>query len=204
MTAGLPDESKNIACGRPITTTGFFILIWSNGDGSMDNHSDKYLTFSLEEEFYGIPIKTAKEIIGMQEVTHIPKTKGYIKGVINLRGKIIPIIDLRLKFGMAEKAYTDRTCIIVIEVNLNASRRSLGIVVDAVTEVRNIQKDELETMSYDTQTVGDLLMGFGKMNDKVILIIDIEKIVNKDDAVIIKKTLTEQELKLEESSCNGK
>jgi purine-binding chemotaxis protein CheW len=158
------------------------------GGGFMEKlEGGKYLTFALDQEIYGIPIKTAKEIIGMQEVTRIPKTKDYFKGVVNLRGKIVPIMDLRLKFAMDEKAYTDRTCIIIIEVNFNAGRRLLGIVVDAVTEVRNIQKNDLEELGYDSQTEGDLLLGLGKLNDKVILILDIEKIVNKEDAVILKK-----------------
>ncbi len=155
----------------------------------MATQNDKYLTFGLGNEIYGIPIRTAKEIIGMQEVTHIPKTKGYIKGVINLRGKIVPIIDLRLKFEMAEKDYTDRTCIIVIEVNLGANQRAVGVVVDNVAEVRNIQPGEIEEPGEYGQTEGQLLLGIGKLSDKVILMIDIEKIINKDDAVVLQKTL---------------
>ncbi len=157
----------------------------------MATQNDKYLTFGLGNETYGIPIRTAKEIIGIQEVTHIPKTKGYIKGVINLRGKIVPIMDLRLKFGMAEKNYTDRTCIIVIEVNLGANQRAVGVVVDNVAEVRNIQPGEIEEPGEYAQIEGQLLLGIGKLNDKVILMIDIEKIINKDDAVILQKTLME-------------
>ncbi len=155
----------------------------------MATQNDKYLTFGLENETYGIPIRTAKEIIGMQEVTRIPKTKGYMKGVINLRGKIVPIMDLRLKFGMAEKEYTDRTCIIVIEVNLGANQRAVGVVVDNVAEVRNIQPGEIEEPGEYGQTEGQLLLGIGKLSDKVILMIDIEKIINKDDAVILQRTL---------------
>jgi purine-binding chemotaxis protein CheW len=152
----------------------------------MEDQNSKYLSFFLENETYGIPIQMTKEIIGMQELTHIPKTKEYAKGVMNLRGKIIPVVDLRLKFGMNEKTYSDRTCIIVIEVNQNTGRRSVGIIVDSVTEVRNIQQGELEPPCADTQIEGDLLLAIGKLKDKVILIIDIEKIINKDDAVILK------------------
>jgi purine-binding chemotaxis protein CheW len=159
----------------------------------MESQGGKFLTFALGMETYGIPIKKAREIIGMQEITHIPKVKGYIKGVMNLRGKIIPIMDLRLKFGMAEKVYTDRTCIIVIEVNLNGNRRFIGLIVDTVAEVRNIRESEMEAPGADAQAEGDLLMGLGKANDKVILIIDIEKIVNQGDAVILKKDLAEQD-----------
>ncbi len=151
----------------------------------------KYLTFSLEAETYGIPIKTVREIIGMQEITHVPKTKEYIKGVMNLRGKIIPVIDFRLKLEMEEKAYNDRTCIIVLEVHQNGNKRLLGIVVDAVTEVRNFQKEELEAPGYNTQIEGDLLLGLGKSNDKVIMMINIEKIMSKEDAVNFQKAVGE-------------
>jgi len=151
----------------------------------VEDRNGKYLTFSLENETYGIPIQMAKEIIGMQELTHIPKTKEYAKGVMNLRGKIIPVVDLRLKFGMNEKAYSDRTCIIVIEVNQNTGRRLMGIIVDSVTEVRNIQQGELEPPCAGTQIEGNLLLAIAKLKDKVILIIDIEKIINQEDAVIL-------------------
>ncbi len=149
----------------------------------------KFLTFLLEKEIYGIPIKKVKEIIGMMEITHVPKTKDYIKGVINLRGKIIPLMDLRLKFGMEEKAYNERTCIIVIEV-AGETQRLIGLVVDAVSEVINIQSSEIEPPpEYNTQLDGDLLMGIGKLKEKVVLILDIEKILSRDDIAILKKEI---------------
>lgn len=152
----------------------------------------KFLTFVLGEEIYGLPIKKAKEIIGMMEVAHIPKTQGYIKGVINLRGKIIPIIDLRLRFGMAEKAYTERTCVIVIEVNAHESQRLVGIAVDTVSEVVNIQKREIEpTPEYDAQIEGNFLIGLGKIKEKVILILDIDKVLNREELAQIKQELIE-------------
>ncbi len=159
----------------------------------MEAQGGKYLTFALSNETYGIPLQKAKEIIGMLDITHIPKTQGYIKGVVNLRGKIIPIMDLRLKFGMDGKPYTDRTCVIVIEVNVTNNRRLIGLVVDTVAEVVNIQKSEIETPGYDAQIEGDFLMGLGKLRDKVILIIDIEKILNREEITLIKKALPENE-----------
>jgi len=156
------------------------------GGGLMEERGGKFLLFSLKNETYGIPIKTVKEIIGMQEVTWIPKNKEYNKGVINLRGKIVPIIDLRLKFGMEEKTYTDRTCIIVIEIDLNSNQRLIGLVVDSVAEVHNILKTELEEPGENAQIEGDLLMGIGKLNDKVVLLINIEKILTEEDAVLLK------------------
>jgi Chemotaxis signal transduction protein len=159
----------------------------------MEAQGGKYLTFALNNETYGIPIKKAKEIIGMMEITHIPKTQGYIKGVINLRGKIIPVMDLRLKLGMDEKPYTDRTCVIVIEVNLAENQRLVGLVVDTVTEVVNIQTSEIETPGYDAQIEGEFLMGLGKLKDKLVLIIDLEKILSRQEITLLKTDLPEHE-----------
>jgi purine-binding chemotaxis protein CheW len=159
----------------------------------METRGGKFLTFLLGKENYGIPLKQVKEIIGMLEITHIPKAKGYIKGVLNLRGKIIPIMDLRLKLGMDEKPYTDRTCIIVIEVNFNDNQRLMGLIVDVVTEVLKFQNNEIEALGYDAQIEDDLLMGLGKLNDKIVLIIDIEKLLNKDDSVILKEAEPEDD-----------
>jgi purine-binding chemotaxis protein CheW len=97
----------------------------------------------------------------MMEITHIPKTQSYIKGVINLRGKIIPLMDLRLKFGMPEKPYNERTCIIVIEVHLTETQRLVGMVVDAVADVVKIRKGDIEPPTeYNAQNEGNVLIGF--------------------------------------------
>src|SRR5574344_2822696 len=101
----------------------------------MAEKDQKLLTFSLGTEGYGVSILKVKEIIGMLDITPVPKTPDFIKGVINLRGKIIPVMDLRLKFGMEEKEYNERTCIIVVEINVNEKQRLLGVVVDMVSEV---------------------------------------------------------------------
>jgi purine-binding chemotaxis protein CheW len=142
----------------------------------------KFLTFYLDQELYGLPIKKAREIIGLMEITHIPKTQNYIKGVINLRGKIIPIIDLRLKFGMPEKPYTDRTCVIVIEIGFQEGRHLVGVAVDNVAEVVNIQQSEIEPPpEYGAQIEGDFIAGVGKIKEKVVMILDIEEILSRDE-----------------------
>jgi Chemotaxis signal transduction protein len=152
----------------------------------------KFLTFLIDQEIYGIPIKKAREIIGLMEITHIPKTKNYIKGVINLRGKIIPIIDLRLKFSMPEKPYTDRTCVIVIETGVQESRHLVGVAVDTVAEVVNIQKGEIEPPpKYETQIEDDFLAGIGKLKEKVVMILDIEQVLNREDLTYIKQELNQ-------------
>ncbi len=110
----------------------------------METQGGKYLTFHIGVEEYGIPIQCVKEIIGIMEITTIPKMPIFVKGVIHLRGKIIPIMDLRLKFGFEEREYNSRTCIIVAEIAAGDSKRLMGVVVDTVSEVLNIQKAEIE------------------------------------------------------------
>jgi purine-binding chemotaxis protein CheW len=153
----------------------------------------KFLTFLLDQEIYGIPIKKAREIIGVMEITHIPKTKNYIKGVINLRGKIIPIIDLRLKFGMEEKSYTDRTCFVVIEIGTEEGRYLVGVAVDTVAEVVNIQKNEIDLPpEYDAQLDNNFLAGMGKLKDRVVMILDIEQVLSSEELKILKQRMNEE------------
>jgi purine-binding chemotaxis protein CheW len=110
----------------------------------MEKKEGKYLTFTLADEEYGIGILKIREIIGMMPITTIPQTPQFVKGVINLRGKVIPIIDLRQKFGMESIDYTDRTCIIVVEIDGTVGNVQIGIVVDSVSEVLNIKKEDIE------------------------------------------------------------
>ena len=105
----------------------------------MAEREGKYLTFTLAEEEYGIGILKIKEIIGMMPITTVPQTPEFVKGVINLRGKVIPVIDLRLRFGMGEIDYTERTCIIVVEIDGQAGTVLIGTVVDSVSEVLNVK-----------------------------------------------------------------
>ncbi|MCL6589452.1 MAG: chemotaxis protein CheW [Firmicutes bacterium] len=144
----------------------------------------KYLTFLVGKEEYGIPILKAKEIIKMMDITSIPKTPQFMRGVINLRGKIIPIIDLRLKFRLEAKEYTERTCIIVVELLLNHAKRQMGIIVDTVSEVINIPQNDLEPPpQYGTQLETGYLTGMGKVKDKVVLLLDIEKAFSDEEFV---------------------
>ena len=113
----------------------------------------KYLTFSMANEEYGIGILQIREIIGMMPITSVPQTPEFVKGVINLRGKVIPVIDLRLRFNMDSIDYNERTCIIVVEILGQSATVQVGIVVDSVSEVLNIKQDEIE----DTPTFGTSL-----------------------------------------------
>ncbi len=148
----------------------------------------KYLTFSLENEEYGIGILKVKEIIGMMPITSVPRTPDFIKGVINLRGKVIPVIDLRLKFNMASIPYDERTCIIVVEIDLESSTVLIGIVVDAVSEVLNIQETEIEeTPKFGTSLDTDYILGMAKKDGEVKILLDIDRVLSQEEVTQLEK-----------------
>ena len=147
----------------------------------------KYLTFSLAGEEYGIGILKVKEIIGMMAVTHVPQTPGFVKGVINLRGKVIPVVDLRLRFNLEAAAYTERTCIIVVEVAGAQGHVMMGIVVDAVSEVLNIRGSDIEnTPTFGVRLNTDFILGMAKAAGGIKILLDIDKVLNSEDLVAIR------------------
>jgi purine-binding chemotaxis protein CheW len=138
----------------------------------------KYLTFDLGAEEYGIPIIKVKEINGMMPITNVPQTDHYMKGVINLRGKVIPVIDLRLKFGMEPMEYNERTCIIVVEVAGEKGTVSIGLVVDGVSEVNNIKADEIEDPpAFGAALSTEYILGMAKKDDGVKILLDINRVL---------------------------
>jgi len=138
----------------------------------------KYLTFSLAGEEYGIGILKVREIIGMMSITPVPQTPEFVKGVINLRGKVIPVIDLRLRFGLDATAYTERTCIIVVEIHGESGSIPMGIVVDAVSEVLNIRSADIEnTPSFGVKLNTDFILGMAKTEGGVKILLDIDKVL---------------------------
>ncbi len=148
----------------------------------------KYLTFSLKDEEYGIGILKVKEIIGMMPVTSVPRTPDFVKGVINLRGKVIPVVDLRLKFSMESIDYTDRTCIIVVEIDSNDTTVLIGIVVDAVSEVLNIKEDDIEeTPTFGTSLNTDYILGMAKMEGGVKILLDIDRVLSQQEVTQLEK-----------------
>lgn len=149
----------------------------------------KYLTFSLEEEEYGIGILKVKEIIGMMPITTVPRTPDFVKGVINLRGKVIPVIDLRSKFEMVSIPYNERTCIIVVEIDTADTTVLIGIVVDSVSEVLNIKEDEIEeTPTFGTKLDTQYILGMAKMEGGVKILLNIDKVLSTDEIAAIEKT----------------
>jgi purine-binding chemotaxis protein CheW len=142
----------------------------------------KYLTFALAEEEYGIGILKVKEIIGMMPVTHVPQTPGFVKGVINLRGKVIPVVDLRLRFNLEVAAYTERTCIIVVEVAGANGSVMMGIVVDAVSEVLNIRGADIEnTPAFGVKLNTDYILGMAKVGGGIKILLEIDKVLGNGD-----------------------
>ncbi|MGE5255700.1 MAG: chemotaxis protein CheW [Hyphomicrobiales bacterium] len=146
----------------------------------------KYLTFILANEEYGIGILRIKEIIGMMPITSVPQTPEFIKGVINLRGKVIPVMDLRLRFGMPSLDYTERTCIIVVEIDGQTGTVQIGIVVDAVSEVLNIRAEDIEaTPSFGTRLNTDFILGMAKMNGGVKILLDIDRVLSSAETAMV-------------------
>ncbi|MCP4575953.1 MAG: purine-binding chemotaxis protein CheW [Deltaproteobacteria bacterium] len=146
----------------------------------------KYLTFTLADEEYGIGILKVKEIIGMLPITSVPQTPDFVKGVFNLRGKVIPVVDLRRRFGMEEMEYTERTCIIVVEIDSQTGTIMMGIVVDSVSEVLNIQGRDIE----DAPTFGasldtDYILGMAKMEGDVKILLDIDRVLKADEVATL-------------------
>lgn len=155
---------------------------------AMADREGKYLTFSLAEEEYGIGILKIKEIIGMMSITSVPRTPPYVKGVINLRGKVIPVIDLRLRFGLAGIDYNERTCIIVVEIRGQAGTILMGIVVDSVSEVLNIKaKDIEETPAFGANLDTQYILGMAKMEGGVKILLDIDRVVGSSEATLLAK-----------------
>ncbi len=160
----------------------------STGVNAMVEKEGKYLTFKLAEEEYGISILKIKEIIGMMAITTIPQTPEFVKGVINLRGKVIPVVDLRLRFGMDSINYTDRTCIIVVEIEGQSDTVMIGIVVDAVSEVLNIKGEDIEeTPAFGTRLDTDYILGMAKMEGGVKILLDIDQVLTGDEVAALDK-----------------
>ncbi len=151
---------------------------------SMVSQEGKYLTFTLAGEEYGIGILKVKEIIGMMGITRVPQTPPYVKGVINLRGKVIPVVDLRMKFNLEAGEYTERTCIVVVEVSREVGYVFIGIVVDSVSEVLNIKSGEIEaTPDFGASLNTDYILGMAKTGAGVKILLDIDRVLSSVEMV---------------------
>ena len=151
----------------------------SVSNGAVSN-GKKYLSLFLSKEEYGIEILKVREIIGMVDVTPLPRTPQFVKGVINLRGKIIPVVDLRIKFQLASTANTDLTCIIVVQVNHpDKSHTLMALVVDAVEEVVNLTEADIEpTPDFGGAVQADYILGMAKIKGQVKALLDIDAVLH--------------------------
>jgi len=147
----------------------------------------KYLTFQLGKEAYGIGIMKVQEIVGVMPVTRMPKLPHFVRGLVNLRGKVIPVFDLRLKFGLERRDDTDRTCIIVVRLSLDGNRVdaaavTLGIIVDEVSEVVNVPAEAIEPPpAFGSSVDVSFLLGVGKLGNKVVMLLDADRILPREE-----------------------
>jgi purine-binding chemotaxis protein CheW len=155
-------------------------------DEDEDTQANKYMTFRTGKEAYGISIRFIREIIELQKITEVPDMPVYVKGVINLRGKVIPVIDLRLRFGLEARVYDDRTCIIIIEL-----KDMIGFIVDSVDEVLEIMEKDIEPAPKFKSVSGKerYIMGMGKVGEAVKILLDVEKILYEGEVESISKAL---------------
>jgi purine-binding chemotaxis protein CheW len=152
----------------------------------VSDREGKYLTFALAGEEYGISILKVKEIIGLMPITTVPRTPDYVKGVINLRGKVIPVVDFRLKFGMEAMAYNERTCIIVVEIKGVDRTIMMGMVVDSVSEVLNIKAADIEdTPNFGSHLNTAFILGMAKTNGSVKILLDIDRVFREEEMTVL-------------------
>jgi purine-binding chemotaxis protein CheW len=153
---------------------------------ALAHRAGKYLTFQLGREVFGLEILKVQEIIGIMPITRVPRTPDFVRGVINLRGKVIPVIDLRRKFDLSGREDTNRSCIIVVQLEGVAGRIIMGLLVDEVSEVVNITADKLEsTPEFGPGIQTDFIMGMGKIGNKVVMLLDVDRVLAAGDLVAV-------------------
>ena len=158
----------------------------------LTTQQDKYVTFKSGNEYFGLKIEYVREIVVIQEITEIPESEDYIKGLINLRGKIIPVIDVRIRFKQEPIEYTDRTCIIVVNVN----DMVVGLIVERIAEVVEIKEEDVlepPTIGKEEKVQNKYVYGIGKVGDKVKLLLDPERILKDDDITLLEQITEENE-----------
>ena len=156
------------------------------GRSALSALAGKYLTFKLDAEEFGLEILKVQEIIKMMEVTKVPRTPEFVRGVINLRGKVIPIVDLRLKFGMEGKVNTDKTCVIVVQVRRRAGTVVMGIIVDEVSEVLDVAGEQIEPApEFGGAVDTSFILGMGKIGGRVVTLMDVDRVLSGEDVAAV-------------------
>jgi len=144
--------------------------------------SEQYLTFNLQKELYGLDIDSVREVLEVTQITKVPQTQEYMRGVINVRGHAVPVVDLRLKFGLEQGEMTVDTCIIIVEVRIDGESIILGLLVDGVEEVLELGQDNIEPPPrFGTRINSRFMKGIGKLEEKFIIILDIQEVFSEDE-----------------------
>ena len=152
----------------------------------MSQLAGKYLTFKLDVEEFGLEILKVQEIIKMMDITRVPRTPSFVRGVINLRGKVIPIVDLRLKFDMDTRESTEKTCIIVVTVKRSSGSVIMGIIVDEVSEVLDVAGESIEPPPQFGGTVDTaFILGMGKVGERVVTLMDVDKVLSGEEVAAV-------------------
>ncbi len=152
----------------------------------------QYLTFKLDDEVFALDISKVREVLDFTTVTKVPRTPEFMRGVINLRGSVVPVVDLRLKFGMTKTEKTVNTCIIIIEVKVDDETAILGALADSVQEVMDLEPDHIEPApKIGTKLRTDFINGMGKQNDRFVIILNIDKVFSTEEIALVQETQTE-------------
>ncbi len=160
-----------------------------------DSSLSQFLSFKLDEEIFAVDVACVREVLEMPDITKIPRMPGYMRGVINLRSSVVPVIDLRQKFNLPEVEYTVDTCIIVLEVEFDGENLTIGAIADSVQEVTDMAKSEIEPPpKIGARLDTGFLVGMGKWQDKFVMILDINKIFSVDELI----SMSNKETQLEE------
>ena len=153
---------------------------------NIEMYSQQYVTFSLAEELFGVEVTRTKEILSLTPVTKVPQTPEYLIGVINLRGQVVPVIDMRLKLGITAQDETEDTCIVVVEVLVDGEIITVGALTDAVREVLDVRSDQIEPPPrLGTLLKTEFVAGMGKINEQFVVLLDIDRIFNSDELNLV-------------------
>jgi purine-binding chemotaxis protein CheW len=161
--------------------------------------SEQYVTFSLGEELFGVEVSRTREILSLTPVTKVPQTPDYLLGVINLRGQVVPVVDMRLKLGLPAGKETEDTCIIVVDVKVDGETITVGALADAVREVLDIRADQIEPPPrLGTRLKTEFITGMGRIDEQFMILLNIDRIFNSDELAWVQEAADEAEVLVEE------
>ncbi len=183
-------ESQSRSVSTTMITQAPSLVINGNYERGAQERGGKYLIFRLGREEFGTAVLKVREIIGMQDITSVPQTPAHVKGVINLRGKVIPVIDLRLKFGMDSEAYSERTCIIVVRSQMQGQEALIGVIVDSVSEVLNLPAADIEdTPMFGNEMPSQYLIGMAKVKGEVKILLEMDHVLSSHELAALQQLM---------------